>query len=213
MKKQQLSNELTNRIRLDRLDNTVPRVAFDDAAAIRRLPVTDPAKRNDIVRTPFMRDTDKIMYCPYYNRYADKTQVFSFFKNDDITRRGLHVQLVNRIGRTIGVPTVNLRVPANVLVPSHGVYATKAVLEDGRAYAAVTNVGVRPTVDDGRGVTVEAWLLDFDGDLYGQSVRVEFFTKLRDEIRFDSLDALKRQIALDADSTRKYFAEHFIISK
>ena len=102
MKKQQLSNELTNRIRLDRLDNTVPRVAFDDAAAIRRRPITDPAKRNDIVRTPFMRDTDKIMYCPYYNRYADKTQVFSFFKNDDITRRGLHVQLVNRIGRTIG---------------------------------------------------------------------------------------------------------------
>ncbi len=102
MKKQQLSPELTKRIRLDRLDNTVPRVAFDDAAAIRRRPITDPAKRNDIVRTPFMRDTDKIMYCPYYNRYADKTQVFSFFKNDDITRRGLHVQLVNRIGRTIG---------------------------------------------------------------------------------------------------------------
>ena len=123
------------------------------------------------------------------------------------------VQHGNRIGRTIGVPTINLRMPANVLVPSHGVYATQVVLEDGRRYSAVTNVGVRPTVADGRGVTVEPWLLDFDGDLYGQSVRVEFFTKLRDEIRFDSLEALKRQIGQDADSTRKYFAEHFIISK
>ena len=123
------------------------------------------------------------------------------------------VQHGNRIGRTIGVPTINLRMPANVLVPAHGVYATQVVLEDGRRYAAVTNVGVRPTVADGRGVTVEPWLLDFDGDLYGQSVRMEFFSKLRDEIRFDSLEALKRQISQDADDTRKYFAEHFIISK
>jgi dGTPase len=55
-----------------------------------------------VLRTPFIRDIDKIMHCPFYNRYADKTQVFSFYKNDDITRRGLHVQLVSRIARTIG---------------------------------------------------------------------------------------------------------------
>ena len=120
------------------------------------------------------------------------------------------VQHGNRIGRTIGVPTINFRVPANVLIPSHGVYAAQAVLEDGRRFAAVTNVGVRPTVEDGRGVTVESWLLDFEGDLYDRSVRVEFFAKLRDEIRFDSLDSLKRQIALDAEHTRAYFAEHII---
>ena len=122
------------------------------------------------------------------------------------------VQHGNRIGRTIGVPTINLQAPPHVLVPSHGVYATQAVLEDGRRCIAVTNVGVRPTVEDGRGVTVEAWLLDFDGDLYGRSVRIEFFAKLRDEIRFDSLDALKRQIAMDADAVRKHFAENHIIS-
>ncbi len=121
------------------------------------------------------------------------------------------VQHGNRIGRTIGVPTINLQMPANVLVPSHGVYATQVVLEDRRRYAAVTNVGVRPTVADGRGVTVEPWLLDFDGDLYGQSVRVEFFTKLRDEIRFDSLESLKQQIARDADNTRNYFAKYFML--
>jgi riboflavin kinase/FMN adenylyltransferase len=108
---------------------------------------------------------------------------------------------------------VNLTAPPKVLVPSHGVYATRVFLPDGSSYMGVTNVGTRPTVANGNDVTVETWLLDFDGDLYGQSVRVEFFTKLRDEIRFDSLDSLKRQIALDADATRKYCAEHFIINQ
>ena len=113
-----------------------------------------------------------------------------------------------RIGRTIGVPTINLLPPPHVLVPSHGVYAARVYLPDGTDYAAVTNVGTRPTVNNGSDVTVEPWLLDFDGDLYGQSVRVEFYKKLRDEVRFDSLDALKAQIASDAQATRAYFAQH-----
>ena len=100
MKKEQLSAELTARIRRDRAQDTIPPVAFDAANIIRRHP--RPGDEANLVRSGFMRDTDKIMYCPYYNRYADKTQVFSFLKNDDITRRGLHVQLVSRIGRTIG---------------------------------------------------------------------------------------------------------------
>jgi len=112
-----------------------------------------------------------------------------------------------RIGRTIGIPTINLTAPPRVLVPSHGVYATRVQLQDGSSYAAVTNVGTRPTVNNGSDVTVEAWLLDFDGDLYGQRVRVEFYHRLRDEVRFDSLDALKAQIATDAIATRNYFSE------
>lgn len=68
----------------------------------------------------------------------------------------------HRIGRTIGVPTVNLTVPPKVLVPSHGVYATKVHLPDGTSYMGVTNVGTRPTVNNGTNVTVEAWLLDLD---------------------------------------------------
>ena len=111
-----------------------------------------------------------------------------------------------RIGRTIGIPTINLTAPPRVLVPSHGVYATRVELQDGSTYAAVTNVGTRPTVNNGSDVTVEAWLLDFDGDLYGQRVRVEFHHRLRDEVRFDSLDALKAQIASDAEATRAYFS-------
>ena len=110
-----------------------------------------------------------------------------------------------RIGHTIGVPTVNLVVPPHVLVPSHGVYVTRVHLPDGSSYAAVTNVGTRPTVNNGADVTVEPWLLGFDGDLYGQRVRVEFYKRLRDEIRFDSLDALRNQIQKDAEETRKFF--------
>ena len=115
-----------------------------------------------------------------------------------------------RHGRGIGssqlFPTANLAVPPHVLVPSHGVYAALATLEDGARYAAVTNVGVRPTVHNGPDVTVEACLLDFQGDLYGRRLRLEFFDHLRQEIRFDSLDALRAQIQSDAEATRAYFA-------
>ena len=115
-----------------------------------------------------------------------------------------------RHGRGIGssrlYPTANLIIPPHVLVPSHGVYVTRATLPEGASYAAVTNVGIRPTVNNGTDITVEACLLDFEGDLYGKTLRLEFFEHLRDEVRFDSLDALKAQIAADAEATRRYFA-------
>lgn len=116
-----------------------------------------------------------------------------------------------RHGRGIGssqlFPTANLVIPPHVLVPSHGVYATRATLEDGSCYAAVTNVGTRPTVQNGSDITVEACLLDFQGDLYGKQLRLEFYEHLRQEVRFDSLDALRAQIQSDADATRAYFAD------
>ena len=113
-----------------------------------------------------------------------------------------------RIGHTIGVPTVNLVVPPHVLVPSHGVYVTRVFLPGGESYPAVTNVGTRPTVNNGTDITVEPWLLGFDGDLYGARVRVEFHKRLRDEIRFDSLDSLRAQIQKDAKATMEYFEQH-----
>ena len=116
-----------------------------------------------------------------------------------------------RHGRGIGssqlFPTANLVIPPHVLVPSHGVYATQVTLEDGSRYAAVTNVGVRPTVHNGADVTVEACLLDFQGNLYGKTLRVEFYAHLRQEVRFDSLDALRAQIQSDAEATRAFFAD------
>ena len=100
-----LSKEVEERIRRDRERGTMPRLAFDDKNALRRY--EDESDNPSVLRSPFIRDIDKIMHCPYYNRYADKTQVFSFYRNDDITRRALHVQFVSRISRTIG-RTLNL---------------------------------------------------------------------------------------------------------
>ena len=112
-------------------------------------------------------------------------------------------------GRGIGssrlFPTANIQLPPNVLVPSHGVYVTRVYLPDGSSYAAVTNVGTRPTVNNGADVTVEACLLDFEGDLYGKTLRLEFHSHLRQEVRFDSMDALRAQIAADVESTLAYF--------
>ena len=95
-----LSQEITNRIAEAKKTGNVPAVAFDNERVVRRRNV---ARDNATVWRPtFVHDIDKIIHCPYYNRYTDKTQVFSLCKNDDITRRSLHVQLVSRIARTIG---------------------------------------------------------------------------------------------------------------
>lgn len=113
-----------------------------------------------------------------------------------------------RIGHVIGIPTVNLAVPMHVSVPCHGVYISRVHLPDGTNYPGVTNVGTRPTVSTDGTVSVETYLLDYDGDLYGQRVRVEFCRRLRDERRFDSLAELKAQIHRDIDSARAYFSEN-----
>lgn len=110
-----------------------------------------------------------------------------------------------QVGRTIGIPTANLVIPERVLVPAYGVYATRVVTENG-SYPAVTNIGIRPTVEDGRGVTVEPWILDFDGDLYDRIIRVEFYKKLRGEKKFASLEELRQEILRNAEQTRAFFA-------
>ena len=95
-----LSPETEEKMRRDETDRRLPSYATPDEAAVRRRDVE--SDRPNVWRTPFIRDVDKILHCPFYNRYADKTQVFSFYRNDDLTRRSLHVQLVSRIARTIG---------------------------------------------------------------------------------------------------------------
>ena len=95
-----LSPELAKQIEKDQENGTLPPMAFPNGKVIRRQDLArDTAS---IWRPTFVHDIDKILHCPFYNRYADKTQVFSLWKNDDITRRSLHVQLVSRIARTIG---------------------------------------------------------------------------------------------------------------
>ena len=105
------------------------------------------------------------------------------------------------LGRKLGIPTANLLLPENMVLPKFGVYACRAWI-DGIPFPAVTNIGTRPTVS-GTGVTVEPWILDYSGDLYGREITLEFFRFLRGEEKFPSLDALKEQIHRDAQETRR----------
>ena len=104
-------------------------------------------------------------------------------------------------GRTIGFPTANVAVWDELLLPTNGVYATYIWIGEARHLAA-TNVGVRPTVD-GIKLTVEAHILDFDADIYGEDVRLEFVRRVRPEMKFAGLDALKAQIAADVEEVRE----------
>ncbi len=103
-------------------------------------------------------------------------------------------------GRTIGFPTANLAVWDELLLPGNGVYATYAWVGE-RRHAAATNVGVRPTVD-GLKLTVEAHILDFDADIYGERMRLEFVRRIRPEMKFSGLDELKGRIAADVAEVR-----------
>ena len=104
-------------------------------------------------------------------------------------------------GRTIGFPTANLDVWEEKVIPANGVYATWVYLPDGTRHGAATNVGVRPTVD-GQSVRIEAHLLDFEGDLYGQNLTLEFVDHIRGEKRFSGLEELKHQIKVDVTDIR-----------
>ena len=107
-------------------------------------------------------------------------------------------------GAGLGFPTANLQVAAGMLLPAEGVYAGKAVVE-GNAYIAAINVGTNPTFG-AEPLHAEAFLLDFEGDLLGQDISVEFWERLRDEVRFDSGEELARQIEEDVARTRSLVA-------
>ena len=112
-----------------------------------------------------------------------------------------------RVGTSVlGVPTVNLRLPAEMALPPYGVYATR-VLVDGKSYIAATNIGVKPTFLDGGAPTIEPHLLDFSGDLYGRMIHVELHKFLRPEMQFESVEALKNAIDENVRQTRELFAE------
>lgn len=110
-----------------------------------------------------------------------------------------------RLGSRLGFPTVNLTLPPELLVPAYGVYAARVRVPDEGDHMAVTNIGVRPTVENGGGVTVESFLLDFEGDLYGKDIRLELYCRLRPERRFDSLEELRAAVMENVRQTRAYF--------
>lgn len=110
------------------------------------------------------------------------------------------------LGTKMGTPTTNIFFPQGVLVPRHGVYVTRVVLQDGRSYAAATNVGVRPTVSNSARANVESHILDFSGNLYGQKARVEFYSFIRPEMKFDDVQILSSHIKHDSETAKNYFA-------
>lgn len=106
-------------------------------------------------------------------------------------------------GRHINIPTANIRYPESKLLPANGIYACRARL-GADLHAAAVNIGVNPTfTPDKRTINVEAHLLDFDRDLYGETLTLEFVARLRDELKFDSVEALLAQIHADIEQTRK----------
>lgn len=110
----------------------------------------------------------------------------------------------DRRGHTIGFPTANLR-PQNRVIPKFGVYAT-ATLVDGKWRRGVTNIGVRPTFGADTEPSIETFIFDFDGDLYGDVLRVRFLHRIRDERQFNGIDELRAQIARDSERARNYFS-------
>jgi riboflavin kinase/FMN adenylyltransferase len=107
-------------------------------------------------------------------------------------------------GRTLGFPTANLVPQDSYAIPAHGVYACRARTADGVWHPAATSIGVRPQFVTGLGELIEAFLIDFTGDLYDQPLRIEFLKRLRGEKRFESVDALLEQMARDVDEARAF---------
>ena len=108
----------------------------------------------------------------------------------------------NKIGRTIGFPTVNQIIDENMITPSNGVYITTCTFE-GKTYPSITNIGVKPTIGDYK-KNAETHIFDFSGDLYGKEITVEFIKKTRDEKKFNGIEELTAQIDRDCMKARKY---------
>ena len=113
---------------------------------------------------------------------------------------GVVVKGVGR-GKSLGFPTANLEPPDGIAIPRDGIYATWALI-DQRAYMAATSIGRRPTFGESDR-TIEAFILDFDGDLYGREVRLEFIRRLRDEVKYEAVEDLQAQVDIDVDQTRE----------
>ncbi len=114
--------------------------------------------------------------------------------------RGFH------LGHELGFPTANVQPETEKLLPANGAYAVWATLKDGTRRGGMLNIGNRPTIGNGEAVSVEVNLFEYEGDLYGQRIVVDFVSRLRDERRFASRDELMNQLAQDAETTKQLLA-------
>ena len=112
-----------------------------------------------------------------------------------------------QLGRTIGIPTINQNFPEGHVIPKGGIYACTVDI-GGDIFLGVANIGTRPTVsNDSHSINCETHIINYNGWLYGKNIKVAFYKRLRDEIRFDGIDALRCQIGRDIESTLAYFSE------
>lgn len=109
----------------------------------------------------------------------------------------------NKIGRTIGIPTINMILPENKILPPNGVYIT-AVNVDDKWYRGVTNVGKKPTISDNNPIGIETYIIDFCQDVYGKEVYISFLSHIREERKFASIDELKQQMTADIEIAKKW---------
>ena len=109
-----------------------------------------------------------------------------------------------KLGRTIGIPTINQIIPENKISPKRGVYITECEIGED-VYCSVTNVGVRPTVENEGSENMETYIIGYEGNLYHSYIRVNFYKRIRDEIKFSSLEMLKEQLEKDVKTSIEYF--------
>ncbi|MBE5959381.1 MAG: bifunctional riboflavin kinase/FAD synthetase [Lachnospiraceae bacterium] len=110
-----------------------------------------------------------------------------------------------KLGRTIGIPTANVIPDSKKILPPNGAYCTRVIV-DGKVYGAVSNVGVNPTVEDGRNIKIESHIFDFSGDIYGKIIKIEFVKFMRKEQKFTGVDELKNQIENDIKNAKEILA-------
>ncbi len=144
---------------------------------------------------------------------VSSTLLRSFIENGEIerldtfgTKYSVFDRVVEgkRLGSKIGFPTINQAIPEEKIVPKRGVYITECEIGED-VYPSITNVGIRPSIDDGDNVNMETYIIGYDGILYHSYIRVNFYKYLREEIKFNSLEELTEQIASDKEKAENYF--------
>lgn len=133
--------------------------------------------------------------------FGEVERLYSFGSSYSVYAEVLHGK---RLGRELGFPTINQKIPDGKIIPKRGVYITECEIGED-VYPSVTNVGVRPSVDDGDEVNMETHIIGYDGILYNSYIRVNFYKLLREEMVFASLEELKEQISTDAEKASAYF--------
>lgn len=164
-----------------------------EVVVFEKLKVNDAISSSSIIRQALLEgDLDKV------NKFLGRP--YSIYGE---------VEPGNRIGRTIGMPTINIRPSEDKAVPIKGVYVSKTII-DNIEHESVTSIGNKPTVTDDMTIWVETFIFNYSNDLYGKKVEVELYKLLREEIKFNSLDELKNQMVIDIASTKEYFKTRHI---